>query len=44
LAAERYRPLFDNSKRLRRLITELEAVSAELVEQTEGWQPPQTRR
>lgn len=38
--AERYRPLFDNSRRLRELITELEAVTAELVERAEGWRPP----
>ncbi len=34
---ERYRPLFDNTKRLRELIGELEALSAEAVEQAEGW-------
>ena len=34
---ERYRPLFDNTKRLRELISELEALSAEAVEQAEGW-------
>ena len=35
--AERYRPLFDNTKRLRELISELEALSAQAVEQAEGW-------
>jgi hypothetical protein len=30
---ERYRPLFDNTKRLRELISELETLSAEAVEQ-----------
>ena len=35
--AERYRPLFDNTKRLRELISELETLSAEVVEQAEGW-------
>jgi hypothetical protein len=34
---ERYRPLFDNTKRLRELISELETLSAEAVEQAEGW-------
>jgi Family of unknown function (DUF6788) len=37
---ERYRPLFDNTKRLRQLISELETLSAEVVEQAEGWTPP----
>jgi len=37
---ERYRPLFDNTKRLRELIRELEALSAEVVEQAEGWKAP----
>lgn len=41
--AERYRPLFDNTKRLRELISELQALSAQVVEQAEGWaQPPDT--
>src|SRR6266849_6538034 len=31
--AERYRPLFDNTRRLRELISELETLSAQLVEQ-----------
>jgi hypothetical protein len=35
--AERYRPLFDNTKRLRELVNELEALSAEMVERAEGW-------
>ena len=34
---ERYRPLFDNTKRLRELISELQMLSAEIVEQAEGW-------
>lgn len=34
---ERYQPLFDNTKRLRELIRELEALSAQVVEQAEGW-------
>ncbi len=37
---ERYRPLFDNTRRLRELITELEALSAQAVEQAEGWAAP----
>ena len=38
--AERYRPLFDNTKRLRELISELETLSAQAVEQAEGWAHP----
>ncbi len=34
---ERYRSLFDNTKRLRELISELEALSAQMVEEAEGW-------
>src|ERR1700728_3752881 len=34
---ERYRPLFDNTKRLRELISKLQTLSAETVEQAEGW-------
>jgi hypothetical protein len=34
---ERYRPLFDNARRLRELISELQTLSAETVEQAEGW-------
>jgi hypothetical protein len=41
---ERYRPLFDNTKRLRELISELETLSAEAVEQTEGWTAPSDNR
>ena len=37
--AERYRPLFDNTKRLRELVVEIEALSARAVELAEGWQP-----
>jgi len=38
--AERYRPLFNNTKRLRELISELETLSARAVEQAEGWTTP----
>lgn len=38
---ERYRPLFDNAKRLRELTSELETLTAEIVEQAEGWTAPQ---
>ena len=38
--AERYRPLFDNTKRLRELMAKLETLSAEVVEQAEGWAQP----
>jgi hypothetical protein len=37
LQFERYQPLFDNTKRLRELIGELETLSAQVVEQAEGW-------
>ncbi|MGH3157314.1 MAG: DUF6788 family protein [Streptosporangiaceae bacterium] len=37
---ERYRPLFDNTKRLRELVGELQTLSAQAVEQAEGWTPP----
>ena len=37
---KRYRPLFDNTRRLRELTTELEALSAQAVEQAEGWAAP----
>jgi hypothetical protein len=36
---ERYRPFFDNTKRLRELTNELEALTAHMVEQAEGWAP-----
>jgi len=35
--AERYRPLFDNSRRLRALIDELEDLSVGVVTRAEGW-------
>jgi len=35
---ERYRPLFENAKRLRQLVNELEELSARAVEEAEGWQ------
>jgi hypothetical protein len=38
--ADHYRPLFDNTKRLRELTSELQALSAEAVEQAEGWARP----
>ena len=41
---ERYRPLFDNTKRLRELISELETLSAEAIEQAEGWATPRDNR
>ena len=37
---EQYRPLFDNTSRLRELTSELETLSAEMVEQAEGWTTP----
>jgi len=35
---QRYRPWFDNSRRLHALITELQALSVQVVENAEGWQ------
>jgi len=37
---ERYRPWFENRRRLRELTAELEALSLEVAEQAEGWAPP----
>jgi hypothetical protein len=34
---ERYRPWFDNNRRLRNLIAELEALSLRTAAQAEGW-------
>jgi hypothetical protein len=35
--AERYRPWFDNARRLRELINELETISARVAGKAEGW-------
>lgn len=35
--AERYRPWFENNRRLRQLIAELEALSLNAAQQAEGW-------
>jgi hypothetical protein len=35
--AERYQPMFENSRRLRELVTELETVTAQQIEEAEGW-------
>jgi hypothetical protein len=37
---ERYQPWFENNRRLRQLINEIEARSLDAAEQAEGWQPP----
>ncbi len=34
---ERYRPLFDNARRLRELIAELETLSLHTIEDAENW-------
>jgi hypothetical protein len=39
---QRYRPWFDNARRLRELVTELENLSLEAFDQAEG--PPQRRK
>jgi hypothetical protein len=36
---ERYRPWFENTRRLRQLISELEALSLSAAEQAERWEP-----
>jgi hypothetical protein len=44
---ERYRPWFENRRRLRELVSELEALSLAAAEQAEGWAPeskPKRRR
>lgn len=35
--AEQYRAWFDNTRRLRSLVAELEALSVEVITQAEGW-------
>ncbi len=35
--AERYRAWFDNTRRLRELVGELQALSVEVITETEGW-------
>lgn len=35
--AERYRPWFENNRRLRELVGELEALSLQTAERAEGW-------
>jgi hypothetical protein len=35
--ADRYRPWFENNRRLRELISELEALSLKLAHDAEGW-------
>ena len=39
--AERYRPMFDNASRLRQLVSELETVSAQLIEELKDGRPSQ---
>jgi len=34
---DRYKPWFDNARRLRELVTELETLSAKTAEDNEGW-------
>jgi Family of unknown function (DUF6788) len=40
---ERYRPWFDNARRLRELLAELEALSLQAARETEGWPPDDQR-
>lgn len=35
--AERYRPWFDNARRLRELVNELQALSVHAINEAEGW-------
>jgi hypothetical protein len=39
--AARYLPWFQNARRLRELLTELEAISLHVAERNEGWEPQQ---
>jgi hypothetical protein len=41
---ERYRPWFENRRRLRQLISELETLSLQTAEQAEGWAREQQER
>ncbi|MGH3577458.1 MAG: DUF6788 family protein [Mycobacterium sp.] len=36
--AERFGPWFDNTRRLKELVAELEALSAQVVSEAEGWE------
>ncbi len=36
---ERYQTWFDNARRLRSLVSELEALSLHVIERSEGWEP-----
>ena len=36
--AERYQPWFENSRRLRELVGELQALSVQVIADTEGWE------
>lgn len=38
--AERYGPWFENARRLRQLVDELEALSAQVMAEVEGWEEP----
>jgi hypothetical protein len=38
--AERYKPYFENSRRLKGLVEELEALSVSVVSDAEGWARP----
>jgi len=38
--AEHYKPLFENSRRIKELFEELEALSVSVVSEAEGWQLP----
>lgn len=40
---ERYRPWFENRRRLRELVGELEALSLDVAERAEGWAPAERR-
>jgi hypothetical protein len=35
---QRYRPWFDNTRRLQELVAELQALSVQAIENAEGWQ------
>lgn len=42
--AERYQPYFDNTRRLRELVEELETLAVDVITQAEGWNTAAPRR
>lgn len=42
--ADRYRPWFDNTRRLKELVSELQTLSVQVVGDAEGWEESAVRR